>query len=224
MKEKMFLLGWGFLLFLIPKMTFSQSAKMIYKGKDPNNYVWFNNELWRILRKEKDGTIPLIKNESIGTYSFDKDGRSEFSKTSLKTYLNSVYYLSIFPKDRKFIQRHRFTSNYKSWFGFVGLITIQEYDLAYGKEGCENLEYSNLKKIEQKECIDSNYLNERLGTSNGSWTMSRYKNATYVIKDNYIESFFQKTKKEVFPVVYLKRNIKWKGNGTKEQPYQIEAK
>lgn len=213
----------GLMIILFPRNTFSQ-GEIIYKGKDPNNYVWFNGEFWRILQKEQDGTVQMIKKESIGKYGFDKRRKSDFSRSSLRNYLNSIYYFSIVPWDRKWIQMHRFGIGRTSWVGSVGLITIQEYDRAYLDERCENLEHSNLDQTEQTKCIQSNYLNEILNTSDGSWTMSGYKNVTYMIKDNYVESFWQEKKKDVFPVIYLKRNVKWKGKGTKDQPYRILAK
>ncbi len=49
-----------------------------YIGKNPNNYVQFNGELWRIIGVMKDienadGTkedkVKLIRSESIGSYS-----------------------------------------------------------------------------------------------------------------------------------------------------------
>ena len=55
-----------------------------YIGADPNNYVTFNNETWRIIGvfTVDDGTgnveerIKLIRNESIGNYSWDNKDRS----------------------------------------------------------------------------------------------------------------------------------------------------
>src|SRR5699024_10361697 len=50
-----------------------------YIGADPNNYVEFNNEIWRIIGvfTVDDGTgkmeerLKIIRNESIGNYSWD---------------------------------------------------------------------------------------------------------------------------------------------------------
>ena len=55
-----------------------------YIGSDPNNYVTFNNELWRIIGvfSVDDGTgnveerLKLIRNESIGSYSWDNKDTS----------------------------------------------------------------------------------------------------------------------------------------------------
>lgn len=48
-----------------------QTGRYIYRGANPNNYITFNNELWRILSVEADGKIKIIKNESIGDMYWD---------------------------------------------------------------------------------------------------------------------------------------------------------
>ena len=57
-----------------------------YRGKDPKNYVKFNNETWRIIGvfPTDDGTgnienrIKLVRNDSIGEYKFD-DGTTAYN-------------------------------------------------------------------------------------------------------------------------------------------------
>ena len=73
-----------------------------YIGKDPNNYVLFNNELWRIIgvmNNIDDGTgnkaprIKLIKAEPAYTgVAFDTNNVNDYSTSSLKTKLNVEYY------------------------------------------------------------------------------------------------------------------------------------
>ena len=61
-----------------------------YIGKDPNNYVLFNDELWRIIgifdknTHEVEGTelVKIIRNESIGNYSWDNKPSGTGSSTS----------------------------------------------------------------------------------------------------------------------------------------------
>lgn len=82
-----------------------------YYGANPNNYVKFNNELWRIIgvfRNVDDGTgtkeirLKIIRDESIGSYSYDSSlntinsgqGINDWSKSDLMTELNTLYYNS----------------------------------------------------------------------------------------------------------------------------------
>ena len=62
-----------------------------YMGKDPDNYVLFNNELWRIIgifdvKSSEDGPyekrMKIVRNESIGTYSWDNKPAGVGSSTS----------------------------------------------------------------------------------------------------------------------------------------------
>jgi len=48
-----------------------ETGRYVYKGAKPNNYITFNNEMWRILSVETDGTLKIIKNETIGAMPYD---------------------------------------------------------------------------------------------------------------------------------------------------------
>ena len=81
-----------------------------YIGANPNNYVKFNDELWRIIGvfDTDDGTgkvekrLKIIRNESIGDYSWDSkdkttgadgyDGKNEWTDARLNYLLNSGAY------------------------------------------------------------------------------------------------------------------------------------
>ena len=71
-----------------------------YIGKDPNNYVTFNNELWRIIGifNVSDGSttskrIKLVKDGYAYTgVSFDSNDSNDYSTSTLKTTLNGIYY------------------------------------------------------------------------------------------------------------------------------------
>ena len=82
-------------------------AGIRYEGKNPNNYIWFNNEMWRII-----GSIPvcltsdcgnsntllvkIIRNQTIGTIAYDAkttdNETSEWGNNTLYKLLNEYYY------------------------------------------------------------------------------------------------------------------------------------
>ena len=75
-----------------------------YYGADPNNYVKFNNELWRIIGVFKDiddGTgkketrVKIARSESIGNYAWDSNNKNEWPTATLNTYLNGTYLNSL---------------------------------------------------------------------------------------------------------------------------------
>ena len=73
-----------------------------YIGKDPNNYVTFNNETWRIIgvftvdngTGNKEEKLKLIRDESIGNYTWDDNSLNDWPNSTLQSYLNSEYYSS----------------------------------------------------------------------------------------------------------------------------------
>lgn len=43
----------------------SQENRYIYKGAKPNNYIKFNDELWRIIAIENDNTLKIMRNKKL---------------------------------------------------------------------------------------------------------------------------------------------------------------
>ncbi len=49
-----------------------ESGRYIFKGSNPDNYIMFNNELWRIVALEKDNTLKIIKKNKLETMAYDE--------------------------------------------------------------------------------------------------------------------------------------------------------
>ena len=72
---------------------------MRYYGSNPNNYVSFNNELWRIIGVFGNN-VKLVRKDRLGKLSWDSSessvnggwGVNEWSQSALKNYLNTMYY------------------------------------------------------------------------------------------------------------------------------------
>ena len=70
-----------------------------YYGSNPNNYVSFNNELWRIIGVFGNN-VKLVRSEKLGDVSWDSSeesinaggGVNEWSQADLQVYLNKMYY------------------------------------------------------------------------------------------------------------------------------------
>ena len=56
-----------------------ESGRLIYRGQDPNNYITFNGETWRIIAKETDGTYKIIRNDVLANRAFDNQNRTASS-------------------------------------------------------------------------------------------------------------------------------------------------
>ena len=70
-----------------------------YEGKDPNNYVWFNNELWRIIGvfdsashgQSGQNLVKIIRNNSLGGLAWHKSNTNDWTASSLMNLLNGAY-------------------------------------------------------------------------------------------------------------------------------------
>lgn len=50
-------------------------GRYVYRGSNPNNYITFNNETWRIIAKEVDGTYKIVRNDVLSDeMPFDTQG------------------------------------------------------------------------------------------------------------------------------------------------------
>ena len=49
-----------------------ESGRLIYRGQNPNNYITFNGETWRIIAKETDETYKIIRNDVLANRAYDE--------------------------------------------------------------------------------------------------------------------------------------------------------
>ena len=71
-----------------------------YQGTDPNNYVWYNDELWRIIGNipvcltsgcsSTENRVKLIRNDILGAYKFS-DSSTTWSDSNIQKLLNGCY-------------------------------------------------------------------------------------------------------------------------------------
>ena len=81
------------------KIDNTSDQNIRYYGSNPDNYVSFNNELWRIIGVFGDN-VKLVRSESLGSLSWDTSessvnggyGVNEWSQSDLQVYLNKMYY------------------------------------------------------------------------------------------------------------------------------------
>jgi hypothetical protein len=71
-----------------------------YEGKNPNNYVWFNNEYWRIIGvfdstshgQANKNLVKIIRADVLDGLTWDKSGANDWTAASLNKLLNGAYY------------------------------------------------------------------------------------------------------------------------------------
>ena len=71
-----------------------------YEGKNPNNYIWFNNEYWRIIGvfdsashgQSNKNLVKIIRADVLDGLAWDKSNTNNWNTSSLKSLLNGAYY------------------------------------------------------------------------------------------------------------------------------------
>ncbi len=210
-----------------------EEGRYFYKGANPNNYISFNNELWRILSIEKDGTIKIISTNNENFKNFDSNSNNWAKPSDLNKYLNEEYLSTLI--NQEIIVNHKFSIGYvtkdnnnlleqiksenkNTWTGKIGLITVSEYLRTNSNiSSCNSLHKNNITY--NYICSQSNWqYNIHI---NSSWTISPASgNFIYRIDEGTVELSTTQMAGTVIPTLYLSSNIQISGgNGTQNSPY-----
>ncbi len=213
-----------------------ESGRYIYKGANPNNYITFNNETWRILSVEADGRIKIVRDESIGSKAFDSGNSNAWETSDIKTYLNGEYLESITVNQDKIVPstwsigavtydnddlagQIADENGTQSQSASVGLITVSEYLRANtNKEQCGNWD---LTSDNISTCKTTNWLVK--GTA--YFLLSPYAGTSsylFVVNSSgYLNGDAASTTRAVLPAITLSSDISLSGNGSSSDPFII---
>ena len=215
-------------------------CRYFFTGANPNNYITFNGETagWQILSVECDGTIKIVKKDSLIKTFWDMAQSNNWTNpSSLNTYLNSTYYNELSTEVQNQITLHNFSigmsiwsddiasavniENSILWEGNIGLPTVSEYIRTNSnKQQCGNIE---LNYDNYNTCKSTSWMNN----NNSWWTLSRDSgntNAVYYIETNGKIINYDALNGDygVRPTLYLSKDIKITGGtGTESDPYTI---
>ena len=211
-----------------------------FTGANPNNYITFNNEAWRIISVECDGTIKIIRTENLGNQLWDSSDSNNWARpASLNTYLNGTYYNALSSIAQNQIISHNWNigsitawnndlanqvndESSITWNGKIALPTLSEYLRTNSNNNCKT--YSSL---------NSNYLACRNTTWMYNnvcfWTLSPDSSAyaVFVVEGSNQVAMYSANgalydNHVAYPTLYLSPNIKITGGtGTSSDPYQI---
>ena len=220
-----------------------EDGRYFYKGANPNNYITFNGESWRIVSIEPDGTIKIMRNSIIGEMAWDTSESNNWARpATLNTYLNEDYYndslnataqSQIVAKDWSIggvtydnndLATQINSENSSKWNGKVALATASEFIRSNSdKNSCGSF---SLSVNNYRSC---RYTNWMYYSSNAWWTLSPYAGnlfiSFFVYSDGHLSSFNGRVDSDslaVRPVVYLSSEVKITGGtGTQSDPYEI---
>ena len=112
------------------------------KGNSNNNYIWYSGFLWRIMGINVDGSVRLITDENVTAIPYHENS-SNWDGSYAKDWLNKYFYPRL--KENNIIKESTWCSetttsssgvrvtcenNLSTQSAYVGLITIDEYNLA----------------------------------------------------------------------------------------------
>ena len=221
-----------------------ESGKYTYKGANPNNYITFNNETWRIISVEADGTIKIMRNESIGNRAFDSGNSNAWETSDIKAYLNDTYLPTITTNQDKIVS-HTWSiggvtygnsdladqindeNGTQSQSVSVGMITASEYLRANNNvEQCGNMSINNSNDT---TCKTTNWMYNIVPSGDYLWTISPSGSNSYSVffvdgnasDAGRLSIHGASYSLGVSPVLYLSSDITLTGDGSSSNPYVI---
>ncbi len=225
---------------------YEMNDELVYRGENPNNYLKFAGQIWRIVKINKDGQIIIIKNylDSDHTddadygywddrYNTEKEGESGINNFALSRALENInsIYQNKFSKYQQYLSKFNICANKRS----------NEEINKNGTVECNNLienQYIGLLPVYdylnasldntclntlREECQNYNYLSN---AEESWWTATGdTKNSYDVYSVNY--GGYLESDEAAFSAYYrytlaLNKNILYKsGSGTLKEPYEI---
>lgn len=221
---------------------YKKDNEYIFRGEYPNNYVKFNNDIWRIVKINDDGSIKLLsmnkKPEKIAwddRYNNERNGntgKNDFRVSRMLEELTNAY------KENKYVSKENKELLIKrNWcIGktsqedtpisnltlcndvyedlYIGLLTIDEILIPSLDENCKN--------IFDGECTNYNYFTE----INVGWTLTTGIEKTYTVfsgNQGAVAIRNASVTNNVRPVININPDTLYKsGDGTEKTPYIIE--
>lgn len=193
----------------------SNTENGYYVGNVDNNYIYFNNMLFRIVRVNDDNSVLIVSNDALANVDYTNDGR--FTDSALDKWLNDYFYNLLEPSYQDLIKSSSWCDDMISSDNItttecsrqtdkrrVGILSLQDYNLSY--DGVSSyLDKSNF----------SWYAN--LAEDNKAWAITStdsYPNTIYSSESTNLLN--------VVPALNLKASTTiLEGDGTYTNPYVV---
>lgn len=161
-----------------------ENTRYVYKGIDPKNYIWFNEELWRIMVIESDGVLKIIKKELIITGEpYDINGNRSSSYC-----FSAVQGCNIWGSRTNLYDRE--------------LNQITQIPLVFGQ--------TDMLELPDRDCtmnvyLNTTYYNQTLRDAAKEFMVSGFFNVGPIVRNNEGNQTLNQDFQQV-------SSIKWKGN------------
>lgn len=185
---------------------FSSGGNYIYKGDVKNNYLKYNNMLWRIVRINADNSLDIILDDYITLLPWN-DKVTSFTDSEIYKYLNDDF-LSLFDKD--YLNKTSFCTDELS---SLSSITCDNQNSDSYVKLLDVANYLNSVNHGKSYLVDSDeifwladYGTDKIWHTNG-----------INVSQSEVNSFY-----EIRPMVRLRNTITYStGDGTSEKPFIV---
>ena len=182
------------------------SGNYIYKGDVSNNYIKFNNLLWRIIRINKDNTIEVILDDYLNMLPYSSSPVS-FDKSDIYKYLEEKVFNNI---DKDMLVKENICTDMVS-------------DLSNIK--CDNTASSYVKLLDITGFLNTVKDKKSYLVSDDEifWLSDYDEDKVWHTNGVNVSSSKETSFYEIRPVIKLKNSVTFEsGDGTKEKPYIIK--
>ena len=180
----------------------TDEGRLIYRGANPNNYINIkedgtNNTLYRIVSFEADGTIKVVRDESIGKIEWDKSN-ARYSDGTNNTYCTSSYGCNVWGNQTNTLYNG---SPLGDNFHYVYYASADATTLTNGESG----------KVGSDSTLNQ-YLNSKTTNTTNSWQPA-------IVLDQYIDNhswnvggvYYTSDDKGIVKEKEEERQLKWIG-------------
>lgn len=185
----------------------------IFYGNIENNYVSYSNQLWRIVKVNKDKTVTLINDDIVSTLAYSYE-TNQFNESYVYNWLQNNYLSALNNPEHYLVNDNFCISSGKT-----------------RKENCEKKISSKVGLLAYYNYVEAGANKSYLNIGKYFWTLTPSENnkTWYVFSEGGIndKSYEGSTYYSygIRPVITLKSDIVYTGgNGTKDSPYTIEEK
>lgn len=183
-----------------------------YKGLYPDNYITFNNMLFRIVKINSDNTVTIVSESPLANIDYDSN-KNRFDGSSMDEWLNDYFYPLLNDKSKKLIveskwcddiitetNKNKTTCDRYSSKKNIGILSLEDYN-----NSLDSIKESYLQ-------IMARTWYNNFDSNNKVWSVK--SNTTEAYKDNVLLN--------IKPAITLTKDIKIKsGDGTEDFPYKI---
>ena len=230
-------------------MSIDPDGNKRYVGKNPKNYVKFNNELWRIIGI-LDGQVKMIRNDNYSTaIAWHTGSSNDWNSSIIQIELNGTFLNNIAEESRNYIDEthvwklggtgNAFNSLGRAdwyaaergndvwsgrpveWSGAIALMYPSDYGYSTSHNDSALCDTLSHWNAADSSCRDNSWLYDNVYTQ---WTLTQrstyWNDMFYCGSGGDVSSAFVGDTYAAKPVLFLKESVKIKsGTGTSDDPF-----